>query len=237
MAIVTINGKVNTDWNIDFLGKTIESPSVKTSVIEIPLRDGVIDLTDDLDGIVHYNNRQIEMRFEIRAERIEWPHLQMELFNAYHGQILKVIFDDDPDHYWTGRGIVTEIEDHKSTAGIKIIVDAEPFRRLIQPLWSGNIELSEAQRVVLLGQYGMITELNHPRGYIDLDMSRNENNNWLKLYFADADNTEYFINYARVYNKDVNALLPNLYNGSTLTVSNPYTITQKLNVAIIGGDL
>lgn len=236
MAYVTINGKRNMDWGLDFLGKTISAPEIKKNTVDIPLRDGIIDLTEDMDGIVRYKNRTIEMRFEIRAKRIDWPHLQMELFNAYHGQRVEVIFDDDSDHYWTGRASVSAIEDHTSTAGIKVIVDAEPFRRLIEPIWKGNIELSGANRIVLIGNYGFVKELGHPRGFIDLDMGRSADNNWVLVNFNDGT-ADYRLNYASVYKKDVNAILPGLYPSSTLEISSTYSGTQKVNVAILGGDL
>lgn len=232
MATVSINGKINTDWNMDFLGKTIEAPKVKTKKINIPMRDGSIDLTESLDGIAHYENREIEMRFEIRASRIEWPHLQMELANAYHGQIVSIIFDDDSDHYWTGRAYVSEIADHKSTAGITITVDAEPYRRTVAPLWKKAYDHETVEESISLGSFG------HMRGYMTINNGLTPNPeggggkiNWLR-FSVTVDGEEFKVSYN---SKNPNAYLPVLLQGNEITIN--ATVSVGLVVEIVGGDL
>lgn len=232
MATVSINGKINTDWNMDFLGKSIEAPKVKTKSIDVPLRDGIIDLTEALDGIVHYNNREIEMRFEIRAERIEWPHLQMELANAYHGKTVQVIFDDDSDHYWTGRAYVSEIADHKSTAGIKITVEAEPFRRTVASLITKTYASETTQEDINLEGLG------HSRLYIKVNDATTPNPggggriNWTSLVVT-VDGESYRVTYNT---KNPNLYLPVLTDNNT-SISVSVVANYGMAIDIIGGDL
>lgn len=236
MATVVINGKCNTEWQMDFLGKTIESPSVKTTKIDIPMRDGYVDLTEDLDGIVRYNNRQITMRFEIRAERNDWQNLMISLYSEYHGKRVEVTFDDDPEHFWTGRCTIGNLTDHKSTAGLEIVVDAEPFRRCTKPLWYAKITVGSGQRYPILGTYGQISSLGHPRGYIAIDTSRTSYNNWTKIVLNDGT-MDYRLNYAKVIKRDINNYLPSLFDGSSLTVANAAPTSQNIYMGIYGGDL
>lgn len=163
--IVEINGKLNRDWNLDLLSKVIAPATAKVNKIDIPAADGSIDLTEALGGIVRYNNRKITMQFEIRAPRIEWERLRSELFEAYNGKNVVIAFDDDADYEWHGRASIGEIVNHKSTGGIKIEVDAEPFKRTRAPIHRETIQMtSTASHVV---NYNC----THSRGIVDIKLN------------------------------------------------------------------
>lgn len=130
---VTINGKLNLDFGMDFIHKEIGEAEAKTYYVDIPLSDGSIDLTEALSTNIRYNNREIVMVFEIRKDRTEWPQLMSDLQQEWHGRAVKVIFSDDTEYYWQGRASVGPLEDHGATAGVTITLNAHPYKRTVAP--------------------------------------------------------------------------------------------------------
>lgn len=146
---VTINGKLNLDFGLDFIHKEIGAAEAKTYYVDIPLSDGSIDLTEGLSKIIRYNNRQIEMVFEIRKDRTEWPQLMSDLNQEWNGKTVKIIFSDDPEYYWTGRALVSALEDHGFTAGVTVTVNAEPYKRTVAPEIYGPFAVPAASSVTI----------------------------------------------------------------------------------------
>lgn len=128
---VTINDKLNTDLGLDFIHKEIAPAEPKLYKVSVPLSDGDIDVTDTVSSVVRYNNREIQIVFEIRKERREWAALMSELNRLWNGKTVRVTFSDDPSFYWRGRAVVGALEDHGYTAGVTVTVDAEPFKRTL----------------------------------------------------------------------------------------------------------
>ena len=101
---VTIGDKHSyNDFALLMKTKVISPPEVQTKFLEVPMRNGSIDMTDTLTGSVKYKNRSITIKFKIldRYEDI-WTKVS-EVENYLHGKRMKVIFDDDPCFYYVGR--------------------------------------------------------------------------------------------------------------------------------------
>lgn len=139
---VTINGKLNLDFGLDFIHKEIGEAEAKTYYVDIPLSDGSIDLTESLSKIIRYNNREITMVFEIRKDRTEWAQLMSDLNQEWNGRQVKVVFSDDTEYYWRGRASVGALEDHGFTAGVTLTVNAEPYKRTVAPEIYGPFTLA-----------------------------------------------------------------------------------------------
>ena len=118
-----------TDYHLTLLRKTIEAPEVKTATVDIPLTDGQVDLLASLSSVPRYNNRTITMEFELIRDRWNWVADYQAIMAALHGQALNIRFSDDTSYYWTGRISVGALEDHGTTAGLVITMDAKPFKR------------------------------------------------------------------------------------------------------------
>lgn len=127
--MVSINNHNNAEYACNYIHKEISSPEVKRSSVDIPLRDGSVETTGFLSAIPHYGNRQVTVGLELRALRGEWPYYYSQIMQDIHGQTVEVVFEEDPEFYWYGVAAVGVLEDHKSTAGITITVDAQPFKR------------------------------------------------------------------------------------------------------------
>lgn len=118
------------DWGL--LTKTrpsISPPTPKLKLIPVPGSDAVIDLTESLTGRVHYEPRTISFEFTVMAERAKWPALYSEILTYLHGRRIRIVMDDDPNFYYTGRVTVGDLEPQKKTATLSMKAEVEPYKR------------------------------------------------------------------------------------------------------------
>lgn len=116
---ITIGNK-NTwdDWHIVPTSRPkVNVPPVKTSYVDIPAGDGVLDLSTSLTDRITFGNRQGSWEFLVINGYGEWQERYSELLSYLHGRSYKVILDDDPQYYYEGRMAVNEwrSEAHWST--------------------------------------------------------------------------------------------------------------------------
>lgn len=114
--------------------RTIGSPEPQTYTVEIPGRDGLLDLTESLDGYIHYNNREVELLFKFidTSGDIDRDAFYASVYKQIHGKKLKVWFSDygQEDFYLYGRCSVEEIEfTHDNPWGFyfTVTMDCEPW--------------------------------------------------------------------------------------------------------------
>lgn len=118
------------DWGL--LTKTrpnISPPQPKLKLISVPGSDTVIDLTEKLTGKVHYELRTIRFEFIVMAERERWASLYSEIINYLHGKSIRIIMDDDPNFYYTGRVTVGDLQPEKKTAVLEMEAQVQPYKR------------------------------------------------------------------------------------------------------------
>ena len=104
------------------------APEPRLSLVEIPGRDGFLDYTEAATGEVKYSNRQMRLVFATEIRRDKREALRSELWSDLHGQMAEIIYDLDPDWYYTGRCSVTfdGVMDWKMK--VVISVDAKPYK-------------------------------------------------------------------------------------------------------------
>lgn len=127
--MVYLNGKTEADYNANFIHWECTVPEPQTETMTIPLRDGFLNLTPMLSEEIHYNSRQITIGLELRSFRSDWEAYWSQLMRDLHGQEVKVSRSEDPNYYYIGTAKVGPIQDHGSTAGVNITVEAQPFKR------------------------------------------------------------------------------------------------------------
>jgi len=108
--------------------KVVHPPEVQTYFVEVPQRDGKIDLTESLTGQVKYNNRTIELEFTLIDDFINYQSRFSEIENILHGKQMKIIFDDDLSYYYIGRLTFEQTEVSKRLGVITIKADCEPYK-------------------------------------------------------------------------------------------------------------
>lgn len=118
------------DWGLVMKTRpNISPPAPKTKLIEVPGSDRVIDLTESLTGAVHYEMRTISFEFVMMAERDRWPALYSDIMKTIHGKSVRIIMDDDPNYYYTGRVSVGDLDPDKKVAVLTMEAQVEPYKR------------------------------------------------------------------------------------------------------------
>ena len=118
------------DWGL-MLKKTpkISAPEVKTKYVDIPGLHGQLDLSTLLTGGIRYKERKIELEFITMADRDTWPAIYSDILNELHGQKKKIIFDDEPMYFYTGRVTLGECTRDKKAVTLKMTAEIEPFKK------------------------------------------------------------------------------------------------------------
>lgn len=118
------------DWGLVMKTRpNISPPTPKLKMIDVPGSDRVIDLTESLTGAVHYEMRTISFEFVMMAERDRWPSLFSDILKTIHGKRVRIIIDDDPNYYYTGRVTVGDLDPDKKVAVLTMEAQVEPYKR------------------------------------------------------------------------------------------------------------
>ncbi len=128
---VTFADKIHTerDWGLKLLSIYIPMPKPKTQLVDIPGGDGSIDLTE-INGRPAYNDRDgIELVFDLMdGDYKTWYLKYSEFADSVHGKRVKMVLDDEPDHYYMVR---LELDGKKTNpvyGTITMTGSAEPFK-------------------------------------------------------------------------------------------------------------
>lgn len=118
------------DWGLLMRSRPMVSPPTpKTKIIQVPGSDKIIDLTETLTGQVHYEPRTIKFEFVTGAPRESWASLYSDIMTYMHGRTVRIIFDDDPNFFYTGRVTVGDFETDKRHATLTMTAECEPYKR------------------------------------------------------------------------------------------------------------
>lgn len=140
ITIILGNDKVHTGNDLDLVQeeKTIGKPTVQSYSVQVPGRNGLLNLTKSLTGDVTYYNRPLSFKYFGTGNRETLLALD-EAMSCYHGETIRIIDDDYPGHYYEGEASVST-ELHSNYIVINMTVDAQPFRLKLNPtLFSRSI--------------------------------------------------------------------------------------------------
>ena len=128
---VTFDDRIHTerDWGLKLLSVYIPMPDPKTQILDIPGGDGSIDLTE-INGRPAYNDRDgVELVFDLMDGGYESWFLKYSQFAAeVHGRKVKMVLDDDPDHYYMVRLNLDGKKSNPVYSQITFSGTAEPFK-------------------------------------------------------------------------------------------------------------
>ena len=102
----------------------IPMPEPQTNFVEIPGRDGALDLSEAL-GTVRYADRIIPLTFYARAP---FDTLISTFAADVHGRRMKVIFDRDPTCYYDARVMLEDVERHAGYCELSLKCRAKPYK-------------------------------------------------------------------------------------------------------------
>lgn len=103
----------------------ISAAPIKQNKIDIEGGHGTLDLTEFF-GYPLYDDVTHKFTFAILGEDLTGQYNRIK--NALHGVKDKIVFDDDPDHYYIGRVFVSPLAVNKTVGTVSLECDCEPFR-------------------------------------------------------------------------------------------------------------
>lgn len=120
----------------------IEPPECKTNYVDIGGSNGAIDMSETLSGYPIFKNREGQMRFKVKNDRIIkpyasvpyevlWNEIYRDMCMFLHGKNVYMLLEDDPEWYYYGRFSVGKYDasDHNNSE-IVISYNVEPYKRL-----------------------------------------------------------------------------------------------------------
>lgn len=127
----------NVDLSINYKmilvdGYTLEPPTPKTYIVDVPGGNGKIDLTEALSGDVAYDNRNQEFTFYL-IDVADFEETKSDISNFLHGKSYDYTMTMDPGYTYHGRFYVSSYTHTAYDQGvigvIKIKIDADPYKR------------------------------------------------------------------------------------------------------------
>ena len=127
MLGVTFGSKHSyNDWGIWLEDTHINPPLPKRYIVDVPARNGLLDLTPELTPTIRFENRTLTFNFRVKAG--DWSTLVSQIYGQIHGRTLDVVSDLDPNWHWRGFVTVDDFASDERTGVIVITVDAYPFK-------------------------------------------------------------------------------------------------------------
>lgn len=116
----------DTDLGLVLYSKKISPPKARTTTVEVPGRDGNLDITEALTGRVMYEDREISFVFRVPNPKEQWAETYSRVLNNIHGKSMDIVLDDDPDNTYTGRVSVDDFATNRSLAEIGVTCIVNP---------------------------------------------------------------------------------------------------------------
>lgn len=132
---VTINGKhCWNDFKLLLAQKEIGTPEVNTNMVEVPGRNGLLDLSTALTGEITYQNRKITLTFVTQDSLTGagWASLYSSVAQAFYGQSVSIVFDDYSDYSYSGRCTDMNFKLSNGKRTIELTFDCDPFATKVE---------------------------------------------------------------------------------------------------------
>lgn len=126
-----LNGKGTwTDYELSLdPGYVIPDANPIALYVEVPGRNGSLDLSESLTGSMTYSDRDgFSARFTIIKDRASCEALRQQLTLDLHGKKVTIVEPNDSSHYFVGRLRVSRLEFQGVTGHIEITGRLEPYR-------------------------------------------------------------------------------------------------------------
>lgn len=118
------------DWglyitNTDYIGE----PKQVKNLVDIPGRDGYLDLSETVAGRVVYSSREINVQLQGIRPKISWDGIVSFFRNKINGRICRFIFDNDKSWFWRGRVTISDFSATLQLGNLNISMpEAEPYK-------------------------------------------------------------------------------------------------------------
>lgn len=140
------------DLNVILTSKTFTKPEPQIYTVEVPGRNGLLDLTEGLMGRVAYNNGTITLTF-VAPGKVNDTITIIDYFNKLHGQEVELIDDDFSSYKYKGRCSIS-IENQFNYQSITATIDAYPFMQSLETKVSTTV-ISSTSKTISIENKGL----------------------------------------------------------------------------------
>lgn len=116
----------------------VNLPSPKLEYLDIPGRQGEIDITESLTGEVIYEMRTGSFEF-IVSDIEKWQEVYRKLLSTVHGKKTKLVLDTEKDYVYQGRLWVSEFKSDKNYSLITLDYKLEPYKYALEDMKNGEL--------------------------------------------------------------------------------------------------
>ena len=88
------------DWGVFWNGQSNTPPTPQRTFVNVPFRNGTLDVTIALTDKIMYNSRTLTLDFMVGDNDLSWPELYSMILADIQGKALHITLDTDPDFYW-----------------------------------------------------------------------------------------------------------------------------------------
>jgi phage-related protein len=114
----------HADYGLIVAPYAIPMPEPQTNYVEIPGRDGALDLSEAF-GTVRYADRIIPLTLYARAP---FDALISAFTSDVHGRRMNMIFDRDPTYYYDARVALEDLERHAGYCELSLKCRTKPYK-------------------------------------------------------------------------------------------------------------
>ena len=131
--VILGNYNVYDDFDMELVQYEPTYPEPERLVVDVPGRDGAIDITNVVFGKIPYKNRKITILLQALRADVNRTFAEQEsyILNAVHGKSMNIIFEDDPGWYYTGVVLCSALQEEEEVWSMTIEIDADPYKYLI----------------------------------------------------------------------------------------------------------
>ena len=116
------------DMEMTMTNKVINLPEARISSLDIPGRDGVLDISAAV-GRTRYKNRILVFNFVIaEADSMAAERTLQKLASCIHGKRMNIIEDDDPTHFYMGRCAISSVGTEPHVIKFNVTCDCDTYR-------------------------------------------------------------------------------------------------------------
>ena len=129
-----VSGK-NTwdDWHlIPSTRPLVNPPKPNTKGIQVPGRNGTLDMSKVLTGYMTYQNRTGSWEFIVENDHWDWATAYSTIMGYLHGETKYCTLEDDIGYYYKGLLSVNSWKSDKSWSLITIDYDLYPYKKTVQ---------------------------------------------------------------------------------------------------------
>lgn len=118
------------DWGFA-LGNNnyIADPEMETFYVNVPYRDGAVDLSTALSKRRVFKKRPLSFELGGVRDIADWDAVISDIRNKIHGKECKITLDNDKEHYWQGRVYVIDFDRTRELGTFTLSVpQADPYK-------------------------------------------------------------------------------------------------------------